>query len=176
MASADPPARITLVTGGARSGKSSYAEGLAGQSDLDRIYVATGRAWDDEMRVRIERHREQRGDRWRTIEEPLELPRLLQREAGPDRMLLVDCLTLWITNLMMAERPVSEAADELIAALERADGPIVIVTNEVGMGIVPDNAMAREFRDHAGALAQRISRMADRVVLVAAGLPMILKG
>ncbi len=172
-----PPA-VTLVLGGARSGKSAYAERLVAESGLERLYVATGRAFDAEMDERIARHRADRGERWRTIEAPLDLVGALRREAAPDRMILVDCLTLWVTNLMLEERDVAAEAAALAACLgqEHVPGPVVLVSNEVGLGIVPDNAMARAFRDHAGRLHQTIAALAGTVYFVAAGLPLKMKG
>ena len=136
-------AGVTLILGGARSGKSSFAERLVEGCGLDPVYVATGRAHDAEMDQRIEAHRARRGPAWSTVEEPDELEGAVAREAQPDRVLLVDCLTLWITNLMMAEADIAERSRRLSDALARANGPVVLVSNEVGLGIVPDNAMAR---------------------------------
>ena len=164
--------RIILVLGGARSGKSVYAEGLFAQ-DAAPFYLATGQAFDDEMRERITHHRQSRGGKWRTLEEPLDLAGALSRCQGPA---LVDCLTLWISNLMMAGADVGKAVEELAVLLPQLARKVVLVSNEVGLGIVPDNAMAREFRDHAGRANQRIAAIADQVVFIAAGLPLILKG
>ena len=164
------------MLGGARSGKSAHAEGLVEGSGLAPLYLATGRAWDDEMRRRIDHHIERRGPDWRTVEEPLDLVFALQREARERTAILVDCLTLWVTNLMMDERGVDEEGEALAAALPDLPGHVVLVSNEVGMGIVPENAMARAFRDHAGRLHQRVAAVADGVVLVSAGLPLTLKG
>lgn len=168
--------RITLVLGGARSGKSAFAEALAVQSGLQRHYVATGQAYDAEMDERIARHRSDRGDGWITHEIPLNLIGRLPQLADEARVVLVDCLTLWVTNLMMAEDDVDAASRLLIDCLAAWRGQIILVSNEVGMGIVPDNKMAREFRDHAGRLHQRIAAVADEVFLVAAGLPLKMKG
>lgn len=167
-----PP--LTLVLGGARSGKSSYAEALIGARPA--FYVATGTAGDAEMTERIRHHRARRGAHWETIEEPLALAEGLRRIAGPDRPVLVDCLTLWLTNVMLAERDVPAAVAELVAALPGLGGPVVLVSNEVGQGIVPDNALARRFRDEAGRMHQAVAAVAQRVVFVVAGLPMVLKG
>lgn len=168
---------LTLVLGGARSGKSAFAEReLLGCSGARTpVYLATAQAWDDEMRTRIAAHRDQReGAGWKTIEEPIELSEIL---AGldPAEPVLVDCLTLWVSNLLLAERDTDAAAAVLLDTLARRRAPCVLVANEVGLGIVPDNALARQFRDAAGILNQRIAARAERVVLVAAGLPVELK-
>jgi adenosylcobinamide kinase / adenosylcobinamide-phosphate guanylyltransferase len=168
-------ARLTLVLGGARSGKSRYAEELVLASGLAPVYVATAEALDDEMAARIAEHKRRRGDRWRTVEEPLELVGVVQRECGPRRAVLVDCLTLWLTNLMMKERPLGAEIEGFLGALPRLSGTLVLVSNEVGLGVVPTDAMARAFIDHAGRLHQRIAEQADVVVLMAAGLPLHLK-
>lgn len=167
----------TLVIGGARSGKSRHAEALARRSGLERHYLATATAYDDEMRERIAQHRAARArDGWRTIEEPLDLVGTLRRAARPDRILLVDCLTLWLTNVMLGGHAVEAACSGLSAALPGLAGPAILVSNEVGWGIVPDNRLARDFRDAQGRLNQRMAEACDRVVLVAAGLPLALKG
>ncbi|MFD1331788.1 bifunctional adenosylcobinamide kinase/adenosylcobinamide-phosphate guanylyltransferase [Methylopila musalis] len=169
-------ARLALVLGGARSGKSRFAEGLAAASGRDLVYVATAQAYDDEMRDRIARHQLDRADRrWRTVEAPLRLPETIRAEAAPGRVLLVDCLTLWLSNVMLADHDVEQDADGLLASLAQAQGPVVLVSNEVGYGVVPDNALARAFRDHQGRLNQRVAAVSDRVTLVAAGLPLDLK-
>lgn len=166
----------TLVLGGARSGKSTFAEQLAAQSGLPGIYVATAQAHDSEMDARIAAHKARRGDGWTTLEAPLDIAGVITGETGPDRVMLVDCLTLWVTNLMMAEEDMDVAFDRLSAALRDARGPVILVSNEVGQGIVPDNAMARAFRDHAGILHQRVAAIADTVYFTIAGLPQKLKG
>ncbi|HYG85138.1 MAG TPA: bifunctional adenosylcobinamide kinase/adenosylcobinamide-phosphate guanylyltransferase [Azospirillum sp.] len=166
---------LTLVLGGARSGKSRYAEGLVTARPQPWIYVATAEAWDDEMRDRISRHQNDRGPGWMTVEEPLDLPGVIRRHATPGATLLVDCLTLWLSNLLSAGRDVEAATAELLAALDAAQGTVVLVSNEVGLGIVPDNALARAFRDHAGRLHQRVAAQARKVVFVVAGLPMVVK-
>jgi adenosylcobinamide kinase/adenosylcobinamide-phosphate guanylyltransferase len=166
--------KLTLVLGGTRSGKSAYAEGLfAGQATP--VYLATGSAGDAEMAERIDRHRTRRGDHWRTVEEPIGLATTLLRESKPGQPILVDCLTLWLGNLMGGERDVGRAFDALLSILPRLPGPVVMVSNEVGWGIVPDNALARRFRDLAGELHQRVAAEAESVILVAAGLPLTLK-
>lgn len=166
--------RLTLVLGGARSGKSAYAESLF-EGVTAPVYLATGSAGDEEMSERIAHHRAQRGARWITIEEPLDLAGALIRESRADRPILVDCLTLWLGNLMGHQRDVETAFAELTAALPELPGPVVMVSNEVGWGIVPDNALARGFRDHAGRLHQRVGALSDSVMLVAAGLTLKLK-
>jgi len=167
--------RVTLVLGGARSGKSRYAEALVEAAAPEALYVATGEALDDEMRARIAQHRAHRGPRWATIEEPLALAPLLAGAARAARAILVDCLTLWLSNLMLAGREPGAEIEALLAALPALGGPVVMVANEVGLGIVPENALARAFRDHAGRLNRDIAAAADRVVFIAAGLPLVLK-
>ncbi|MEQ8480451.1 MAG: bifunctional adenosylcobinamide kinase/adenosylcobinamide-phosphate guanylyltransferase [Hoeflea sp.] len=168
--------KVTLVLGGARSGKSAFAEDLVERASASRLYLATGQAWDEEMRTRISAHKDRRGKGWETVEAPLELTATLVSGARPDRPVLVDCLSLWVTNLMLGEHDIEAAFGELAQALPDLEGPVVFVSNEVGLGIVPDNAMARAFRDHAGRLHQQIARLADEVHFVAAGLPLKMKG
>jgi adenosylcobinamide kinase/adenosylcobinamide-phosphate guanylyltransferase len=164
-----------LVLGGARSGKSALAERLCESQDGACVYLATGQAHDSEMAERIAAHQARRGPRWQTVEVPLDLPQALGEQARPDRAVLVDCLTLWLGNLMFADRDPEAAADALSSALATAGGPVVLVSNEVGLGIVPDNALARQFRDAAGRLHQRLAGVCAQVVFTAAGLPMVLK-
>jgi adenosylcobinamide kinase/adenosylcobinamide-phosphate guanylyltransferase len=166
---------LTLVLGGARSGKSRHAERLVVGSGLAPVYLATAEALDDEMAARIAKHRARRGASWRTVEEPLELPGVLRDECDPGRAVLVDCLTLWLTNLMVARRPVSAEMSHLVELLPTLPGMLVLVSNEVGLGVVPRDAMARAFVDHAGWLHQSIAECADVVVFMAAGLPLHLK-
>jgi adenosylcobinamide kinase/adenosylcobinamide-phosphate guanylyltransferase len=170
------PTGVILVLGGARSGKSAFAERLVAETGLSRHYVATGRAWDDEMRERIARHRADRGEGWQTHEEPLDLVGRLEALDDADKAILVDCLTLWVTNLMMEERAMADEFDRLAAHVLKARARLVLVSNEVGLGIVPENRMAREFRDHAGRLHQAIAASAREVYFVAAGLPLKMKG
>ena len=165
-----------LVLGGARSGKSAFAERLVAETGLSRHYIATGRAFDDEMRQRIAKHREDRGEGWRTHEEPLALAARIAEVAREDRAVLVDCLTLWLTNLMLEERDIAAEFAGLIDAVAAAPGRLVFVSNEVGLGIVPDNRMAREFRDHAGRLHQKVAALVPEVYFIAAGLPLKMKG
>ena len=166
----------TLVLGGARSGKSAFAEQLIGESGLDQVYIATGRAFDVEMENRVAEHQRRRGSAWKTHEEPLELAEALGAHAKEGRAVLIDCLTLWVTNLMMEERDVESEAERLADCLPGLAGAVVLVSNEVGLGIVPENKMARAFRDHAGRLHQMIAAQANEVYLIAAGLPLRMKG
>lgn len=166
---------LTLVLGGARSGKSALAERLTLGAGPDPLYIATAEAWDEEMRARIARHRDDRAGRgWQTLEEALDLPGALARAGA--RPVLVDCLTLWLSNHLLADSHLEHEVDALLEALDRRRAPCVLVANEVGLGIVPENALARRFRDAAGRLNQRIAAQAGTVVFVAAGLPMVLKG
>lgn len=168
--------RIILVLGGARSGKSAFAEELVDRSGLAKAYLATGQVFDDEMKRRVDIHKTRRGPEWELVEEPLDLCGTLSRISSEKKAVLVDCLTLWVTNLMMAERNQAGEAEILVSALKTLPGTIVLVSNEVGQGIVPDNAMARAFRDHAGLLHQKVAATADEVYFVTAGLPQTLKG
>ena len=167
-------ARLTLVLGGARSGKSRYAARLITALPPPWIYAATGQALDDEMAARIDAHRARRGAGWTTVEAPRDLAAALA--AHTRAPVLVDCLTLWLSNLMMADAQVEQEIDRLARALAAAAAPVVLVANEVGSGIVPDNALARRFRDLQGGLNQRIAALADQVVLLVAGLPLYVKG
>jgi|SRR5918992_812788 adenosylcobinamide kinase/adenosylcobinamide-phosphate guanylyltransferase len=169
--------QIILITGGARSGKSKYAEQRAGEMGDRRLYVATAEAKDEEMSQRIAEHQKRRGNQWRTIEEPVELAEALQVQRGKTDSALVDCLTLWISNLLTGrdEKYVEEKVEQLVETLPQLDFHVVLVTNEVGWGIVPDNPLARQFRDLAGWTNQRIAQAAGEVVLMVAGVPMIVK-
>jgi adenosylcobinamide kinase/adenosylcobinamide-phosphate guanylyltransferase len=171
------PRDIILVTGGARSGKSKYAERRARELGDRLIYIATAQAKDKEMMQRIAEHRKRRDNAWMTIEEPIELPGALLRQRGRTDCAVVDCLTLWISNLLLDgdAQMVRERVEQLVKALPRLDFHIVLVTNELGWGIVPDNALARQFRDLAGEANQRIAAAANEVVLTVTGIPMIVK-
>ncbi|SFG24925.1 adenosylcobinamide kinase /adenosylcobinamide-phosphate guanylyltransferase [Novosphingobium sp. CF614] len=164
-----------FVIGGARSGKSRHAQDRMEALPGKLAFVATAQAFDAEMADRIARHRADRGARWKTFEAPIELPAMIDRAARGADAVLVDCLTLWLSNLMLAGCDVAAATRALIEALGRCPVPLVLVANEVGMGIVPENALARRFRDEAGRLNQRIAAIAAEVVFVAAGLPLALK-
>jgi adenosylcobinamide kinase/adenosylcobinamide-phosphate guanylyltransferase len=165
----------TLVLGGARSGKSTFAERIVRASELDRIYVATATVGDAEMGDRIAHHRAVRGDGWHTIEEPLALVDALARESAAERAILVDCLTLWLSNLVHADRDADAEARRLADYLPGARGPVIMVSNEVGLGLVPDTPLGRRFRDAQGRLNQTIAATVPAVVFVAAGLPLWLK-
>ncbi|WP_295990089.1 bifunctional adenosylcobinamide kinase/adenosylcobinamide-phosphate guanylyltransferase [Rugamonas sp.] len=182
----------TLVLGGSRSGKSAYAERLAAESGKEVVYLATARAGDGEMAARIAHHRRQRPAEWRTIEEPLELAAAIEHWAAPQRLILVDCLTLWLSNLMFSDGtdypdvgaielpPLFHAERARLLQTLAGDGgdggDIVLVSNEVGMGIVPYGAISRSFADEAGRLNQAVAAACDRAIFVAAGLPLYLKG
>jgi len=165
----------TLVLGGARSGKSAFAEQLANDSGLSRIYLATATAGDDEMRSRIAHHRSRRSDGWITVEEPLALVDALTRESTHGRAVLVDCLTLWLSNLMFAERDPEMEGRRLTRFLGVAKHPVLLVSNEVGLGLVPETPLGRSFRDAQGRLNQIVAATVPNVVFIAAGLPLWLK-
>ena len=183
--------QVTLVLGGARSGKTRFAENLtlekAKRGGRQAVYLATAQAFDDEMADRIARHRQDReGNGWQTVESPTDLVGTLgslieeaERYGQPAPVVLIDCLTLWVTNLMMEDRSVEAETARLLAFLEgrtsHSEIELIFVSNEIGLGIVPENAMARAFRDHAGRLHQAIAALADRVLLIVAGLPMTVK-
>ncbi len=165
---------IILITGGARSGKSRRAEVRARGFPARPVYIATAEALDEEMTERIAKHRARRGEEWIEREEPLDLSQaLIETDGGGAR--LVDCLTLWLSNLLHAKRDWSEAITALAETLKRLRSPVVLVTNEVGLGIVPNNALARGYRDAAGIMNQAIAGVADEVEFIVAGLPMKLK-
>jgi adenosylcobinamide kinase / adenosylcobinamide-phosphate guanylyltransferase len=165
---------VILITGGARSGKSTRAEARARELPGRPVYIATAEALDAEMRERIAKHRARRGNEWLERETPLQLVAALDETDGGGAR-LVDCLTLWLTNLMLADCDWEKEASALVETLARQKSPVVLVTNEVGLGIVPDNALARRFRDAAGILNQMIARAADEVEFVVAGIPMRVK-
>ena len=164
---------LTLIVGGARSGKSRLAERLAVASGLPRSYIATAEIWDDEMRARIARHIADRGAGWLTIEAPRDIAGAFARAKG---VVLIDCATLWLTNVMLGDGDIAAETAQLLAAIAAYPDPVIVVSNEVGWGIVPDNKLARDFRDEQGRLNQRLAEAADVVAGVMAGLPLVLKG
>ena len=167
---------ITLVLGGARSGKSRLAEAIIAGENQAAVYVATAQARDEEMAQRIAAHRDRRGGIWRTWEMPLDLAQDLPGLLHSADPVLVDCLTLWLSNIMGAQRDAEAEIAALTATLAQARAPLVLVSNETGLGIVPDNALARRFRDLSGLMNQQIAAAADNVLFVAAGLPLVMKG
>ncbi|MCL5022660.1 MAG: bifunctional adenosylcobinamide kinase/adenosylcobinamide-phosphate guanylyltransferase [Nitrospirae bacterium] len=166
-----------VIIGGAKSGKSRYALDRASHHPGRKAYVATAQAFDEEMEERIRRHREERPPGWETFEEPLEVPALLKKISGSYDAVVLDCLTIWLSNLMLRDEDlVDRSSRDLLSLLgEQKRASLYLVSNEVGMGIVPDNALSRRFRDHAGSLNQRISHAADEVYLVTAGIPLKIK-
>ncbi len=167
--------KLTLVLGGAASGKSAFAEGLITQAGNCPTYVATAQVYDDEMAEKVARHRETRGPSWHTIEEPIEIAKAVAT-APAGQPILIDCATLWLTNLILGDLDVAAHSAALVASVRKTANPVVIVSNEVGQGIVPDNALSRQFRNAQGTLNQQIAQEADLVVAVIAGLPLVLKG
>jgi adenosylcobinamide kinase/adenosylcobinamide-phosphate guanylyltransferase len=166
---------LTIVTGGAKSGKSRYAEGLVIASGRPRLYIATAQAWDTEMQAKIAAHRTDRGEDWQTIEAPRNVAAALA-QAPTKAVVLMDCATMWLTNCMLADADLTHETTTLLAALAACAAPIVVVTNEVGWSIVPDNALARRFQNAQGQLNQQLAAQADRVIAVISGLPLALKG
>ena len=165
---------LTLVLGGARSGKSRHAEKLVEATPGPWTYIATAQAYDDEMRERIALHRARRPAQWVTVDAPIDLPQAISA-APQGRAILVDCLTLWLSNLMLSDADVARARSDLLEACRSVSAPLVLVSGEVGLGIVPENALARRFRDELGLLNQALAQEADHVVLTVAGLPMTVK-
>jgi adenosylcobinamide kinase/adenosylcobinamide-phosphate guanylyltransferase len=167
-----------LILGGARSGKSRLAERLAAESGLAVTYIATSQPLDGEMNMRIQHHRERRPAHWGLVEEPLALAKVLREQAGTDKCLLVDCLTLWLTNLLMLDNParLSAERDALLDCVSGLPGRILLVSNETGLGVVPLGELTRRYVDEAGWLHQALAERCERVVFTVAGLPMVLKG
>ncbi|SEM11674.1 adenosylcobinamide kinase /adenosylcobinamide-phosphate guanylyltransferase [Roseovarius azorensis] len=166
---------LTLILGGAASGKSAFAEGLVSGSGRARVYLATAQAFDDEMQAKLTLHRQTRGPGWRTIEAPLDLAPALGQASGQEAVLL-DCITMWLSNHLLADHDPDMAQQALFAALDTCAAPVVMVSNEVGLSVVPENALARRFREAQGRINQRLAARADLVVNVIAGLPQVLKG
>jgi adenosylcobinamide kinase/adenosylcobinamide-phosphate guanylyltransferase len=179
MENAPPIFRLALILGGARSGKSRYGLGLAARCPAPRLFVATCEPRDAEMEARIEAHQRERGSDWSTREVPLELADAVSEAQDYYGVILVDCLTMWVSNLLLQEGAppggIQTACERLLETLARTAAPTILVSNEVGWGIVPDNPLARKFRDQAGWLHQRLAQAADLVVLVVAGIPMLIK-
>jgi adenosylcobinamide kinase / adenosylcobinamide-phosphate guanylyltransferase len=167
--------RSVLVLGGARSGKSAYAQSLAEANGSEKLYLATAEPGDEEMAARIARHQAERGDGWTTLEEPLKVPQALRSLARPGRVILVDCLTLWLSNMMLAGRDPAAAIARLADAVDTLRGPAILVSNEIGLGIVPEHKLGRNFRDWHGQANREIARTCDAAVFIAAGLPVQLK-
>jgi adenosylcobinamide kinase/adenosylcobinamide-phosphate guanylyltransferase len=169
---------LELILGGARSGKSRLAEKLAGESGLEVVYVATCQPLDGEMNTRVAQHRARRPAHWALVEEPLALARVLREQAAPGRCLLVDCLTLWLTNLLMLEDPARLEAEReaLLGCVSELPGRILLVSNETGLGVVPLGELTRRYVDEAGWLHQALAERSQRVLFTVAGLPMLLKG
>lgn len=168
-----PP--LSLILGGARSGKSAFAERLATSTNRPRAYIATSQAFDAEMEAKIAKHRQDRGPDWQTIETPLDIGSALA-EVTPNSVVLIDCLTLWLSNQMHAEADIDAEITNLLTVLSATPNPVICVSNEVGMGLVPDTPLGRQFRDFQGRLNREIAEQADLAVFVAAGLPLALKG
>jgi adenosylcobinamide kinase/adenosylcobinamide-phosphate guanylyltransferase len=167
--------KIIFITGGARSGKSSFALESAAKHEGKRAYVATAQALDSEMKERIERHRKERGSEWDTFEEPMDLAKALPPLGSVYDVIIIDCLTIWLSNLMLSEVEVGREVEGLITALREVNTNVFVVSNEVGMGIVPDNETARRFRDMAGSLNQKVADAADEAYLVVSGIPVRIK-
>lgn len=167
--------KLTLVLGGAASGKSAFAERLIAATARPRVYIATAQASDAEMQARIARHVAARGPGWQTVEAPLSVAQAVAR-ADPAAAVLIDCATLWLSNLMFANADTAAETATLLSAIAATAAPLVVVSNEIGLSPVPDHPLARRFRDEQGTLNQRLAAQADLAVLVVAGLPMLLKG
>lgn len=167
----------TFILGGARSGKSGFALELGESLSEDRVFVATAVGFDEGMRERIGRHREDRDASWRTVEEAVEVWDVIERECREGRVVVLDCLTLWLNNLMLEERDVEADVERLVSVLESGvEGELILVSNEIGLGLVPDTELGRDFRDAHGRMNQRVASVCDRVLFMIAGLPVVVKG
>jgi len=171
----DRSGQITLILGGTRSGKSSFAQKLAEESENQLVYIATAEAFDQEMAERIKRHQHDRGPDWQTIEESRDIAATIAARSSPQVTILVDCLTIWLSNLMLTDTDIEAASEKLIDALKAAPGSVILVSNEVGSGIVPESPLGRKFRDEAGRMNQRVAAVSNNVALIVAGLPLWLK-
>ena len=168
-------AQIQFVLGGARSGKSAHAEGLAETAGSNPIYIATAEIFDQEMESRIELHRERRGPHWQLVEAPLDLPEALAKADNPDSVILIDCLSVWITNVLVHERDTDAACRALVDCLANCSGHVILVASETGLGIIPENKLSRQFRDANGRLNQAVAAVANEVFFVAAGIALRIK-
>jgi len=170
---------IVFVTGGARSGKSDFVQGLAEKLEGKRVFLATAEALDDEMKERIRKHKEKRGDRWETLEESLDLGNAIRSVSKSHRTILIDCLTVWLSNLLTEYKDedeiISEMMDDFFSAMDDFEETLIVVSNEVGLGIVPDNKLARIYRDKLGFLNQRMAKRADQVYVLFSGIPVKIK-
>ena len=167
--------RIRFVLGGARSGKSAYAESLALKSGGDLVYIATAEIFDEEMEARIDLHRQRRGPEWKLVEAPVDLPQAIRASDGDNTVILVDCLSVWTTNLLIHEQDIGQSRDALLETLRDCRGSLVLVASETGLGIVPDNALSRRFRDANGLLNQAVAAVADEVFFMTAGIALRVK-
>ena len=167
--------RIRFVLGGARSGKSAYAESLALKSGGDLVYIATAEIFDEEMEARIDLHRQRRGPEWKLVEAPVDLPQAIRASDGENTVILVDCLSVWTTNLLIHDQDIAQSRDALLETLRDCHGSLVLVASETGLGIVPDNALSRRFRDANGLLNQAVAAVADEVFFMTAGLALRIK-
>ena len=180
MFNKDMKSGCILITGGAKSGKSRIALNFCNSFDKKKLFLATAQAFDDEMEIRIQRHKEERGRQgWETVEEPLDVSKAIKKIDQEGTILLFDCFTLWLNNLYMKydqdQDSIDKAIENFLNQLKQVKGIIVVVSNEVGMGIVPDNALSRRYRDDAGSANQRIAQISNKVVAVISGLPLVLK-
>jgi adenosylcobinamide kinase/adenosylcobinamide-phosphate guanylyltransferase len=175
MAKTTIEGRTHLVLGGARSGKTAYGLKLASNSGLEKCMVATAEAFDPEMKQRIALHRAERDETWRVWEEPIDLTAVLDEIARPDRIVVVDCLTIWLSNLLLKEMDHASEVARLAAWVREKPFPLVLISNELGMGLVPETSLGRAFRDSHGRMNQTLAAACDQVTFVAAGLPLVLK-
>lgn len=175
MAKLIQPASCHLILGGARSGKSGYAEAQAKQTQLAVVYLATAQALDGEMDDRIAQHQQDRPDHWLTIEEPLNIAKCIRQHSTQESVVLVDCLTLWLMNVMHHELDLTETVNELLDALRQAKGQVILVSNEISMGVVPMGELSRQYVDNLGRLHQQVAKQAEQVTLMVAGIPMSVK-